>query len=158
MLGNTRTSDTSLTSLRCPCTLHPAFCQRMSWPKRVQTVWPQWLYQPWPQLWINLWSLTGPSVWSELCAAIWTGPQTSPSRRVLTKTSHQLLSSLESSKLWSCVMSSLIKRPTLYIRSKSMSGPLLLLRPSSRESPWNRSYQPATGNHIIPSHNFIWRM
>ena len=36
-----------------------------------------------------------------------------------------------------------------------MSGPLLLLRPSSRESPWNKSCQPATGNHIIPSHNFI---
>ena len=31
----------------------------------------------------------------------------------------------------------------------------LLLRLSSRESTWIRFYQPATGNHIIPSHNFI---
>ena len=35
-----------------------------------------------------------------------------------------------------------------------MSGPLLLPRPSTQESPWNRSCQPATGNHIIPSCNF----
>ena len=46
------------------------------------------------------------------------------------------------------------KRPTLCIRSKHMmSGPLLLLRPSSREFPWNRFCQPVTGSHIIPSHN-----
>ena len=46
--------------------------------------------------------------------------------------------------------------PTLYIRLKPMmSGPLLLPRLSSQESPWNRSCQPATGSHIIPSHNFI---
>ena len=56
----------------------------------------------------------------------------------------------------SCVMSSLIKRPTPWIRLKPMmSGPLLLLRPSSRESPWSKSYQPAIGSHITPSHNFI---
>ena len=53
------------------------FFQRISWPKRVQTVWPQCLYQPWPQLWIDPSNMTGPSVRSELCATIWTGPHTS---------------------------------------------------------------------------------
>ena len=33
--------------------------------------------------------------------------------------------------------------------------PLLLLRPSSQESPWSRSYQPVTGSHITPSHSSI---
>ena len=33
---------TNLTGQRCPCTHHPAFFQRVSWPKRVQVVWPQW--------------------------------------------------------------------------------------------------------------------
>ena len=82
---------------RYPCIQLPAFCQRISWPKRVQTVWPRWLYQPWPQLWIGPSSLTGPSVHSEPSATIWTGPQTSgrtrswslsPSRKAWTKTSH----------------------------------------------------------------------
>ena len=90
------------------CTHHPAFCQRTSWPRRVQTVWPQWLYQPWPQLWTDPSSLTGPSVRSEHYATIWTGPQTSgrirswslsPSRKVLTKTSHLPLSHHGSNKL-----------------------------------------------------------
>ena len=55
-------------------------------------------------------------------------------------------------------MSSQTRRPTLYIRLKPMmSGPLLLQRPSSRGSPWNRSYRPATGSHITPSHNFSRR-
>ena len=43
-----RNISTNLTGQRCPCTHHPAFFQRISWPKRVQIVWPQWLYQPWP--------------------------------------------------------------------------------------------------------------
>ena len=68
MLGKTKISDTRLIGPRCPCTHHPAFCQRISWPRRVQPVWPQWLYQPWPQLWIDPSSLTGPSVQSELYA------------------------------------------------------------------------------------------
>ena len=80
---------------------HPAFFQRISWPKRVQTVWPQWLYQPWPQLWIGPSNQTGPSVLSEHYATTWTGPQTSgrirswslsPSRKVSTKTFHLPLS------------------------------------------------------------------
>ena len=74
---NIRTSGTSLTGPRCPCTHHPAFFPRTSWPKRVRTVWPQWWYQPWPQLWIGPSSLIGPSVRSEHYATIWTGPQTS---------------------------------------------------------------------------------
>ena len=48
MLGYIRTSDTSQTGLRCPCTPHPAFYPRTSWVRRVQIVWPQWSYQPWP--------------------------------------------------------------------------------------------------------------
>ena len=60
---------------RCPCTRHPAFSPRISWPKRVQTVWPQGYNSPGPQLWIDPSSLTGPSVQSEHCATIWTGPR-----------------------------------------------------------------------------------
>ena len=48
MLGFIRTSDTSQTGLRCPCTPHPAFCPRISWLRRVQIVWLQWSSQPWP--------------------------------------------------------------------------------------------------------------
>ena len=60
----------------------------------------------------------------------------SPLRKVLTKTSHLPLSPLGSSRLWSYVMSYLTRRPILYIRLKPMmSGPLLLLRSSSRGSP-----------------------
>ena len=77
MLGKTEISGTNLTGQRCPCTHHPAFFQRISWPKRVKTVWPPCLYQPWPRLWIDPSSLTGPSVRSEHYAAIWTGHQTS---------------------------------------------------------------------------------
>ena len=45
--------------------------------------------------------------------------------------------------------------PPLYIRLKPvMSGPLLLIGPSSWESPWSKFCQPATGSHITPSHSF----
>ena len=143
MLGKTEILDTNPTGQGCPYTHHPAFSPRISWPRRVQTVWPQGLSQPWPQLWIDPSSLTGPSVRSEHCATIWTGPQTSgrirrwflsPLRKLSTKTSHLPLSPLGSSRLWSYVMSSLTRRPILDIRLKPMmSGPLLLLRSSSRE-------------------------
>ena len=106
MFGKTKTSDTSQIGLRCPRTHLPAFFQRISWPKRIQTVWSQWLYQPWPQLWIGPSSLTGPYALSEHCVTIWTGPQTlgrtrswSPLRKVLTKTSHLPLSPHGSSRL-----------------------------------------------------------
>ena len=88
--------------------LYPAFCPRISWPKRVQIVWPQWLFQPWPQLWIDPSSLIGPSVRSGPCATIWIGPQTSgrirswslcPLRKASTKTSHLPLSPHGSSRL-----------------------------------------------------------
>ena len=36
-----RTSDTSQTGLRCPCTPHPVFFPRTSWLKRAQTLWLQ---------------------------------------------------------------------------------------------------------------------
>ena len=39
-------------------------------------------------------------------------------------------------------------------QAHTLHHPLLLPRPSSRESPWNRSYQPATGSLITPSLNF----
>ena len=70
MLGKTKTSDTNQTGSRCLSTHLPAFFQRISWPKRVQTVWPQWLYQPLPQLWISSSSLTGPCDRSENCATL----------------------------------------------------------------------------------------
>ena len=53
MLGYIRTSDTSQTGLRCPCTPHPASYPRISWLRRAQTVWPQWSYRPWSVLWIS---------------------------------------------------------------------------------------------------------
>ena len=83
MLGKIRTSGTSQTGQRCPCTNLPAIFQRISWPKRVQTVWPQWLYQPWPQHWIDHSSLTGLYAQSEHCATIWTGPQTGRTRELV---------------------------------------------------------------------------
>ena len=43
---------------------HPAFCPRISWPRRVQIVWPQWSFQPWPPLWISHSRVTGHSVQS----------------------------------------------------------------------------------------------
>ena len=80
----------------------------------------------------------------------------SPSRKVSTKSSHLPPSPHGSSRPRSYVMSSLTRRPTLCIRLKPMmSGPLRLPRPSNPESPWNRVYQTATGNHIIPSRNSI---
>ena len=55
-----------------------------------------------------------------------------------------------------CYDYSLYRRPSHCIRLKPMmSEPLLLLRPSSRESPWSKFCQPATGSHITPSHSFI---
>ena len=36
MLGKAEILDINLTGQRCPCTHHPAFSQRTSWPKRVQ--------------------------------------------------------------------------------------------------------------------------
>ena len=38
MLGETEMSDIKQTGLKYPCTPHPAFFPRASWPKRVQTV------------------------------------------------------------------------------------------------------------------------
>ena len=75
MLGYIRTSDTSQTGLRCPCTPHPAFYPRISWLRRVQIVWLQWSYQPWPPLWISHSRVTGPCVRSEPFGITWTGPQ-----------------------------------------------------------------------------------
>ena len=73
-------------------------------------------------------------------------------KKVLTRTSHLSLSPHGLNRLWSYVMSSLIRRTSPGIRLKPMmSGPLLLLRPSSRESPLSKSYQPATGSRITPS-------
>ena len=53
-------------------------------------------------------------------------------------------------------MSSVTKKPSPYIRLKPvMSGPLLLLRPPSWESPWSGFCQPATEveQHSGVSHN-----
>ena len=81
----------------------------------------------------------------------------SPLRKVLTRTSDLQISPHGSNRLSSYVMSSLIRMLSPYIRLKPMmSGPLLLLRSSSRESPWSKSHQPATGSHITPSHSSIY--
>ena len=95
--GYIRTSDTNQTGLRCPCTPHPASYPRISWLRRVQIVWHQWLFQPWHHLWISHSRVIGPYIQLEPCATTWTGLQIlgrirswslSPSRKVLTKTSH----------------------------------------------------------------------
>ena len=108
MLVFIRTSDTSQTGLRCPCTPHPAFCPRISWLRRVQIVWLQWSSQPCPPLWISHSKVTGLCVQSEPFGITWTGPQIlgrtrswslSPSRKVLVKTSHLPLSPHGSNKL-----------------------------------------------------------
>ena len=94
MLGYIRTSDTSRTGLRCPCTPQPAFYPRISWLWRVQIVWLQWSCQPWPPLWISHLRVTGPCVQLEPFAITWVGPQIlgrtrswslSPSRKVFDK-------------------------------------------------------------------------
>ena len=73
MLGKTKTLDTNPTGGRCPCTHHPAFLQRISWPRRVQQCGPS----GYTHVWIGPSSLTGPSDQSEHCATIQTGPQNS---------------------------------------------------------------------------------
>ena len=97
MLGYIKTSDTSQTGLRCPCTPHPAFYPRISWLRRVQIVWLQWSYQPCPPLWISHSRVTGPCVQLEPFVITWMGLQIlgrtrswslSPSRKVLMRTSH----------------------------------------------------------------------
>ena len=133
MLGKTKTSYTCQTGLRCSCTHLPAFFQRISWPKRVQTVWPQWLYQPWgPTLHRSLKSdrslcpARALRYYLDRTSGRTRSKYLSPSRKVLTKTSHLPLSLHGSSRLCSYVMSSLIRRPSPYIRLKPMmSGPLL---------------------------------
>ena len=96
MLGYIKTSDTSQTGLRCPCTPHPAFYPRTNWLRKGQIVWLLWSYQPWPPLWISHSRVTGPCVQSGPFAITWTGPQIlgrtrswslSPSRKVLIRTS-----------------------------------------------------------------------
>ena len=74
----------------------PSFLSKNQ-PRRVQTVWLQWSFQPRHHLWISHSRVIGPYVQLEPYATTWTGPQTlgrirswflSPSRKVLTKTSH----------------------------------------------------------------------
>ena len=134
---------TNMIGQRYPCIRYPAFFPRISWPKRVQTVWLQWIYQPWPPTLDR--SLKSDRSLFLVRALRYYLDRTSGRirrwflstlRKVSTRTSHLPLSPLGSSRLWSYVMSSLTRRPTLYIRLKPMmSGPLLLLRCSSRESP-----------------------
>ena len=111
MLGYIRTSDTSQTGLRCPCSPHPAFYPRTSWLGKVQIVWFQWSYQPWLPLWISHSRVTGPCVQLEPFAITWKGPQIlgrtrswslSLSRNVLIRTSHLPPSLHGSSRLILC--------------------------------------------------------
>ena len=97
MLGKTEILDNNLIGQRCPCIHHPAFFPRTSWPKRVQTVWSQWFI---PAL--------APTLDRSLCPVralhyyldrtIWSW-SLSPSRKVLTRTSHLPQSPLGSNKL-----------------------------------------------------------
>ena len=81
---------------------------------------------------------------SEPFATTWIGPQTlgrirswslSPSRKVLTRTSHLPPSPHGSNRLWSYAMSSQTRKPSPYIRLKPMMlGPLRLPKPSRHAS------------------------
>ena len=128
----------------CPCTHLPAFVQRISWPKRVQTVWPQLLYQPYPPTLDR--SLK--SDWS-LCpvrALRYYLDRTSDlgQNKVLFFVSFKkgFDKDISPATIFSCIKQTVIICYLLcsqggphYIRlNPIMSGPLLLLRPSSQES------------------------
>ena len=131
MLDFIKTSDTGQTGIRCPCTPHPAFYPRISWLRRAQIVWLQWSYQPWPPLWISHSRVTGPCVQSEPFGITWTRPQ------VFDKDiSPATISSWIKQIVILCYELSDQEALTLHqVKAHMMSGPLLLLRPSSLGSP-----------------------
>ena len=142
MLGKTKILDYNQMVKGVPVSITQLSFQESAGQRGSRQCRPSGYTCPGPQLWIDSSSLTGPSFQLEHCATLWTGPQTSgrlrrcflsPLRKVSTMTSHMPLSPLGSSRLWSYVMSCLTRRPTLYIRLKPLSGPLL--RFSSRECP-----------------------
>ena len=67
--------NTRQTGQRCLSIPHPAFSQRTSWPKRVQTVGPWWLFRPWPQVWTSRSRVAGHFAKLVPCARIWTQSQ-----------------------------------------------------------------------------------
>ena len=128
-----------------PCALHPAFYPRVSWLRRAQIVWPQCSYQPWPPTLDK--SLKGDRSLCPVRALRYYLDRTSDLRQnkelvfVSFKKgfdkdiSPATISSWIKQTVILC-LSSLIRRPLHCIRLKPMmSGPLLLLRPSSRGSP-----------------------
>ena len=127
---------------RCPCIHYPAFYPRISWSGGSRQCGPSGYNNPGPLLWIDPSSLTGPLFFRlEHCATIWTGPQTSSRIRrwlfcVIKRFRQDICLYLLLDQADCDPMSSLTRRPTLYIRLRPMmSGPLLFLRSSSRESP-----------------------
>ena len=97
MLGYIRTSDTSQTDLRCPCTPDPAFYPKNQLAKEgPDSVAPVVIPALAPTL-VSHSRVTGPCVQLEPFAITWIGPQIlgrtrswslSPSRKGLIRTSH----------------------------------------------------------------------
>ena len=125
MLGKTGISDTNLFDHRCSCIHHPAFVSRISWPKEgPDSVAPVVI----PALAQTLdRSLKSDRSLFPVRALRYYLDRASDRigsgfvsfRKVSNKTPHLPLSPLGSSRLWSYVMSSLTRRPTLYIKLKA---------------------------------------
>ena len=144
MLGYIRTSDTSQTGLRCPCTSHPAFYPRISWLRRVQIVWLQWSYQPWPHLGISHSRVTGPYVQLEPCATTWTGLQILGNKELFFVSFKKGFDKdISPATIFPWIKQTVIlyyelsdqEALTLHQVTAMMSGPLLPLRPSNQGSP-----------------------
>ena len=129
MPGSIRTSGTSQTGLRFPCTPHPASFPRISWPRRAQKVWPQWLFQPWPHTLDK--SLKGDRSLCPVRALRYYLDRTSDLRqnkelvfvsfkKGFDKDISPATVSHGSNRLCSYAMSSLTNKPSLYIRLKPM--------------------------------------
>ena len=150
------------------CIHHPAFFPRISWPKRFQTVWPHLVIPA-------LASTLDRSLKSDrslfqvraLCYSLERASDLvqnkevvlSPLAKVSTKTPHLPLSPLGSSRLWSYVMSSLTRRPTLYIRLKAhdvrvFADPKVFQSGVSSDPFLSACHW----SHIIPSHSAFWRV
>ena len=144
MLGWTKTSDTRQTSPRCLSTPHPTFCWKINWPERSRQCGPSGYSSPGPTLDKSL------KAGRSLCPVI-------SLHYYLDRTSAKQgadLSHLQErfwrrylpchnffmdQADWSCATSSLIRKPSPNIRLKPiMWGPLLLLRPSSWEFPYDK--------------------
>ena len=124
-------------------------------------MWPQWLYQSWPQVWIDPSNLIDPYVRSGPCAFIWTG------RQIFLRQNKELVfisfKKGFDKDISPATISSWIKQTVIlcYELSDQDSHTLHQVKAHDVRSfatskafqagVWNRFYQPATRNLIIPS-------